>query len=620
MSVIRRLNRPVGPVSLILWAILLVGSTAQAAGLSAEVDRNRIQANETLRLRIVADGALSGEPDLAPLDTDFEIIGRSTGTKATIVNGNMSQEREWVLELSPRRVGDLGVPSLSLAGEQTAPIRVQVVPAGQVDASAGPKPLYLDTAVDTESPYVQQGFVYRVKVMFREQPRGPTLSEPEANGATIEQLGDDQSYSEMVGGQRYQVIERRYLVIPQKSGPMTIRSPRLEARLPDTGPGARRGPFAEFEDLMGGRLFQGFPDLPDIRGGRRVVERGPDRSVQVRPQPAQAASPWLPAESVELSDEWSPSPPRFRVGEPVTRTLTITARGLTSAQLPLLDTGDLKGVNVYPDTPSAEDLPGNAPVSVKSLKLALVPTRAGVLTLPEIRLHWWDTTTDRPRVAVIPQRTVQVVAGEPSVAGPPPKSVVAAPSGEAVLAEGDAAGPGKESEAETVKTSAGVPTEELPQALRTTPWPWLTLLMGLGWLATLVWLILERRRARAGRSPTTGEPPLNGSVSMAKARRTLEAACDSGDPRTARAALLAWGRARWGRDAPRGLGALADRFGGEDLKACLDSIDQAIYAADGGDWDGPAAWRCLQVILDAASPQPESADSQSLPGLYPRRV
>jgi hypothetical protein len=493
-----------------------------------------------------------------------------------------------------------------------------------VSAGGGPRVLFLDTQVDTPSPYVQQPFTYRVKVSYREPPRRATLSEPQANGATIEQRGDDQSTTEMVEGHRYTVIERRYLVVPQRSGPITIGSPRLEAVVPDSRPGARRSPFADLDEMLGGRVFQGMPAMPDLGAGRRVVERGPDRTLEVRPQPAGTGTPWLPAQSIQLADQWSPSPPRLRVGEPVTRTLTITAQGATAAQLPTLDGGSPDGVKVYPEPPSSEDLAGGGPpAALKTLKMALVPTRAGPLTLPEIRLHWWDTVEDRQRVAVIPQRTLEVepAAGAASTPEPSPGSIPApipTPIPAAPVSQGE---PDKASSKPGDVTRAPA-WHVLLDGYGAGPWPWLSLLLGLGWLLTLGWILWQRRR---GGSLAGGKTARGAAVRPESARSALSAvrrAFSEGDPRAAREALLTWGRVRWPDQPPAGLGTLAGRLGGGDAVRVLEAIDRAIYALGGGQggstWNGSAAWAQIEPLLKGGQSPGSVPGDEPLPALYPQ--
>lgn len=604
------------------WVSLLMLITvaqARADGFHAELDRTSIGANETLTLHLSAEGKSTGEPDLTPLQQDFEVLGQSSGTRVNIVNGAMSQTRDWTLELAPRRVGRLQVPSLALGGRQTQPIPIEVRAADQAGPGDAPRPIFVETQVEANRPYVQQSIPYRVRILFREQPRRAVLADPEVEGATLERQGEDQNYSEMVNGQRYSVVERRYLVVPQRSGQLSIRGPRLEALMPDTRPGTRRGPFADFGDLLGGQGLQGVPDLWDQGAGRRVIEHGPDRTLEVRAQPAAGAAAWLPAESVQLSDEWTPSPPRLRVGEPVTRTLVITARGTIAAQLPTLDPGTPEGAKVYPEPPKVEDLPGAVPTALKTLKIALVPTRAGALTLPEVRLPWWDTTTDQARVAVIPQRTLEVApaSGEAVPPGPSP-GVVPSASAPAVAPEGQGAVPGPgpgEGTGISGQTAAVGVSEGLGGG---SPWPWLALFFALAWLLTLGWAMHRRPKTKAPLPMTIGHR----GESLRAARVRVRDACTTGDPRTARTALLDWGRARWPGQAPAGLGDLAARLdpAGGGCAALLLGLDRAIYARTDEAWNGAQTWQALGPVLLAQERGAQGPVAGPLPGLYPEVV
>ena len=605
--------------------LALGGTSVLAAGLLADPDRTRLGANETLTLRLIAEGRPSGEPDLSPLEVDFEILSRSTSSRTTIVNGDMSQSQEWVLELAPKRVGDLTIPSLALGNERSQPVPIQVVPADQVEPGDGPRPLFLDTEADSQSPYVQEPFGYRVKVYYRKPLLRASLSDPKVDGATIEQRGDDHSYREVVDGEQYTVVERRYLVVPQRSGPLRIQSPRLEAVLVGvTGAGSlprgQGGPLADLEEMLGGGIFQGITGMSDTAGARRVMERGPDVTLEVRPQPAGTAGPWLPAQSIQLADQWTPSPPRLRVGEPATRTLTITAQGTTAAQLPTLDAGSADGVKVYPEPPSTEDLRGSGPPSaVKTLKLALVPTRDGPLTVPEIRLHWWDTVEDRERVSVIPARIFQV---EPA-------------AGTLASAEGRSKGaelPRGEEQAPAASAKDSVPTSiDAPAPSRDLPgsgppaglWPWLSLVLGLGWLATLGWMLWQRRRRGlpAGARHERADAAVR-AHSIRSAHNAARRACVEGDAPGAREALLAWGRARWPVHPPIGLAGLAERLGGGEAASVLNALDRAIYArARGGEasrWDGKDAWARIEPLLKGGAPLGRTPGAASLPPLYPQ--
>jgi hypothetical protein len=610
-----------------LLAVLMVATPVLAQetlsdGFRAEIDRDRIAANETLILQLFGAGRLSGEPDLQVLEADFDILSRSHSERMNILNGAVSHTREWRIELAPKRSGRLEIPALAWGDARSEPLTVDVVEdAAADDPSAGPKPIFVRTETDETTPYVQQAFHSRVQVLYREReaPQRAVLSEPQVEGATIERDGEDRVSVEVIDGRRYQVIERRFLVMPLQSGPLVIRGPRLEAVMPaPRSPG--RSAADEFDALFGPGPFAGLGGM--ATSGRRIVERAPDVEIQVRAQPPDSSSPWLPAESVEISDEWIPSSPRFRVGEPVTRVLTVTARGATAAQLPPLELDPPDGAQIYPGQTRAEDLPGvGAPVGLRSLEVALVPTRAGPVTLPEVRVPWWDTREDRERVAIVPARTLEVAAAPAGDSGGGPTGAFTS-AGEP--ASEDAAAVPERVDADAEPRESG--------ALWSTAEDWIRRaiagpiglgvvaigLMGLGWLAALLWLKRGSRRREDVEGGATRASP----QALREARRRVEQACLENDARGARMALLDWGRVRWAGDAPAGLGGLAPRLEDRAAAETLAQLDRVLYAGTGSGaaWDGVGAWQVLAPCLSGDAHEGTSDRSTDLPELYPGRI
>jgi hypothetical protein len=590
---------------------VICASTALAASATfdAQTDRNRLNLNETLTLTLIADSDASGQPDVSPLAADFDILSRGESTMMQVFNGTIAHTRQWTLELAPKHAGRLMIPALALGAERSQPLEITVTATAD-DAAAGTKPMFVEAEADVLTPYVQQSLEYRVRLLFREQPlQPPQLSEPTADGATVERSGEDRNSETEINGQHYDVIERRYRLIPQRSGTVTIESPRLEAILPDRSASRSRDPFAELDQAFGGTLFQNFSG----RGGRRVIERAEAVTLTVRPQPDGAGAHWLPAQSVQLSDEWTPSPPVFRVGEPVTRTLTITALGTTAALVPTLEMGTVDGAQVYADQPHSEDLRGmTAPTAVKSRKIALVPTRAGTLTLPEIRLAWWDIERDVPQVAVIPARSLEVLAAPntPATVAPTPPAVAApvaaAPAPAAAPTPPPAPPP----------LSAPSPTGADDHIIW---WVGLALLFGILWVATLIWWWRERRTVTAAPASAAVSPATAAQRQLAlrTARQQVEQACVAADARAARAALLAWGRARWPEQPPSGLRELSQQFNQVALATALLALDRAIYAPAESAWNGAAAWQVIAPQLTAAVEKSAKA-GEPLPPLYPR--
>lgn len=621
-------SRARGEVPLVGWTtlglptLLLVGLLAGAAwagGLSVQVDRQRLALDEVLELTLSAEGEVRAEPDFGPLRQDFELLGQSQSEITSIINGRIGHRSQWRLRLAPKRAGHLTIPPIQVGGEQTPAIAIEVTERASkgsrsIQTQGEPAPLFVTAEAETTAPYVQQPIEYRVRVYYRQPPQRATLSEPEAEGALIQRLGEDRAYDETYRGRGYRVIERRYRLIPQRSGEIRIRSPRLEALVADPN----QAPLPDLDRLFG----QLVPDLSALaQPGRRVVERAEDLVLAVRPRPPGTTGHWLPATSVQLTEEWTPQPSRLRVGEPITRTLTLTAEGTTAAQLPDLELGVIPGLQVYPDRPQAEDLAqGPRPAAVKTFRFALVPTQPGTLTLPEIRIPWWDTQADRAQVTVIPARTLEVIGPASAQAVEDQAAGKVSPRAEEEVPQPSAA----------QTPAAGGPSTR--QAGLAGIWPWVSLALGLGWLATLwVWQ-RERRRLskprgesgvsaldRAGGALGTPQGPPAGQErrkALSQARAAIRTACLARDPRAARAALLAWGRLRWPDAPPVGLDALAERLGSPELQPLLRAIDGAIYAPPGRDWDGSAVWEQLAPYLEPPAERDHAPDSP-LPRLYP---
>lgn len=591
-----------------LALFLLVFADASAA-VRARLEHARIVEGDTVALRIEASGD-PAEPDLAPLAEDFEVLDTAQSSQTRMVNGRSSQTRDWRLVLAPRRTGHLQIPPLRVGQETTSALSLEVVSADQADADGQPRQVILEVEVEPEQPYIHSRAIYRVRVLTSVPLRRASMSSPTSDDAVIQPLGKDRrNFSVQRDGDSYNVVERTYAVFPQRSGPVEIQAPVLSAAVPDDSTPVygenRTDPFAGLNAL--GNLFE------RMRSVRRTAR---NLVLQVRPQPDSVSGDWLPAESISISEALSPDPPGFVVGEPVTRTITIEGSGVDPARLPDLILPDVRGLKLYADKPQvAERAVGNDIAVRKVIKVAMIPSAAGEVELPEVRIPWWSLSMDEPRVALLPARRVLVQAAQEPQPRPTPTPPQAIPSPSGSV----------DTRPDADQLNVPPPSAEEPLPVRTalrgaleqgSLWPVIAALLLVFWLATL-WL-WQRDARRADSGTRTHAPPSDAPVELGKARRAVERACLKGSEREVRTALLAWGSARWPQDPPAGLESLATRLGeGDAITDQCRELEARLYGRHKGDWDGAKLWRGLKPLLRASAASAPKPQSPTLAALYP---
>ena len=81
---------------------LVLGLLSQPvrAEVNASIDRNSVSLSETFELRLRVAGAMNAdEPELAPLQQDFEILSTSRNHRISLVQGQRESWTEWVVVL-----------------------------------------------------------------------------------------------------------------------------------------------------------------------------------------------------------------------------------------------------------------------------------------------------------------------------------------------------------------------------------------------------------------------------------------------------------------------------------------------------------------------------------------
>jgi len=599
---------------------ILIGAALSASVLASDLrayfDRKSVYEGDTVTLVIESTSGTLGQPDLTDLDADFDLLGTSRSTSISIVNGQRTDTVRLLVTLAPKRTGTIEVPALKVGGKATQPLSLQVSEIPESGSGSGGDDVFLELDIDLESgePMVQQQLPLTLRLFTGVPLLQGSLEDPRAAGALITKLGEDRKYSTRRNGREYQVVERHYTLSPERSGELRITPVAFEGSVrSERGRGRGSSVGGPFNDPFFDRFFQGGPLSGDPFGilerGERVSVRSRGITLDVKARPGgYGGEHWLPAESVEIADSWAENPPELQVGEPVTRTLTLRAKGLSGPQIPEIEIPVADGLRVYPEkTESDTRSDGETVYGISTQGVTLIPSRAGELMIPEIRVTWWDTVEQRERVARVPGWTLNAKGGSALGQAPEPPTKSAARLVQSAVPEAQ-----EQSRQPMPETAAAEPGMEGRYLVGGAV---LSLL-----LVTGIAVLRRLRRRKLDAASVTQRLPADPDIartSGAAARKALRVACEANDARGAAKALLDWADAIWREDAPRNLGALGDRLvcGSDEVR----ELERRLYAPGSHTWDGGGLWRALQgELLDVRASKQRRSDA--LEPLYPQRT
>lgn len=408
---------------------------------------------------------------------------------------------------------------------------VTAVPAAAAD-------LFVEATAMPADPYVQAEVRYTLRLYRASSLQTGYFFDPEVPDAILEVLAEDDPKAVERDGRPMQMIERRYVLNPQRSGRLEIPPPAFS--------------------------------------GRESFVKGETLVLAVRPKPKEVReSWWLPARKVTVAADWQLPPAPFRAGEPLEQVVTVTAEGLTGAQIPPLPIPP--GARVLRAESGHDRDAAGTTLGWRRERRLWLPAGAGPLEIPALDLPWWDLGADRERHAVLAGRTFAIAPAAhpapPPIPAPPPSPT---PKGESV--------------AERLSVMAGPVVGVLVFAF------------GL-WLADRFLSVPRRVLGRRRKA----------------ALRAFAGACRTGDAPQARRALLHWCDA-WESVSPAGLLDLARRLDGRSAKA-LRTLDAHLYGPKPPPWDGTEAAAILLPALRRMVPGVQvSSTAGGLPPLDPEAV
>ena len=536
--------------------LLSVISPSIWAETIARVDKTEIVLGEAINLTITTTDTSAQAPDLQPLDQLFIITGMQQSSEISLINGKRSSSRNWIISLALKNNASntIIIPSIALGNEKTKPITLKIIDTPTNLSANGHDILKIETEIAQKTAYIQQQLLFTIRIYIDQQQErniriNQLISAPLTDFETHELVRNN--YEREINGKNYNIIELRYAISPQKSGTLTISPYSLATTI----------------------LENNIPKNKTVTSDKLTLD--------VKPVPANYPPnmPWLPAESLTLTESWNKAPNNIQQGDTLVRTLTIHAEGLTSNQIGDIPSPNISGIRVYPEKPQLTDKWSSSfPIGTRIEQNVIIPMDTGDIIIPKTKLPWWNTKTNALEYAELPEHVMHVEAN-PAFNNTPANNQV--------------------NNEHNKNTS---PTTIIKEVKDASIWLWqlatailaLTTLIGLG-----LWLHARKQPAII----KVDAPVINPKTLL----DDIKNACKENNPQLARTALD-----NWVKQQPENLTDLFERH--PPLANAVDMLNKVLYSEAEVAWQGSTLWEAIQSLPPINSPN----NTTNIPPLYPK--
>ncbi len=244
----------------------------------------------------------------------------------------------------------------------------------------GNTPVMLKTYVSNDSPYLQQQIIFSMSLYTSTSLGNANLSVPSNPNLVFKQLTDKQTSFKKINGTHYQVLTKKYLAFPQKSGKLTIEPQTLSAMM-DTGNSSHL-----------------------IRIQSKPIH------LNVQPiTPNYDNNNWLPSSDVSIKTQLSKPKNTLKIGDTLIWTIKTNAKNVLPEQIPQPTFNSTKAYKLYPEPATFNSQKNNNNIiSQQITKIEVVPTKGDHLKLPDVSVAYWDTQSNTEKTVAVSTPSIKI--------------------------------------------------------------------------------------------------------------------------------------------------------------------------------------------------------------------
>lgn len=289
---------------------------------------------------------------------------------------------------TPAALADLlarALLALALLSAAAPAVAQPGAPQPAAPEQAGPQPLVRATLTPAQV-VVGQPATLVVEVMAPNYMTKPPVLPDFQIANAITRSAPNMNFSERQGDVGYAGIRYTFLISPQEPGSYTVTGQPVTITYADNPPHTRAAkvpvPATRFEAVI--------------------------------PDAARGLDPFLSATRLSVSQDIQRSSPSLKVGDSVTRIVTIEAEGAPAILLPPTSFAPIAGAQVYPSQPQLSDgLDQGSGVltATRTDRATYMLAAAGTLTLPAIEIAWWDVKDEKIQHGRLDPQSFTVAGG-----------------------------------------------------------------------------------------------------------------------------------------------------------------------------------------------------------------
>ncbi|MCK4265194.1 protein BatD [Candidatus Babeliales bacterium] len=217
----------------LLFFFLLFFTYLNCAEVRLELSNTEINIDDTFQVKAIISSSNQSAEDLKLLGINkFDIVGRSSSKKVTLINGNISSETTYLYKLQADKEGEyeIGPATVKIDGKQVASNNLKIkVSSSNKSSSKNVRSrqnlnnsVFFKLIADKDKVVVGESLTLIAKFYYKGNIANLYLAPPEIPGFMVKEVANINRGAEVLNGTPFNVIEKSFVLTPIKVGMKTI--------------------------------------------------------------------------------------------------------------------------------------------------------------------------------------------------------------------------------------------------------------------------------------------------------------------------------------------------------------------------------------------------------------